>query len=373
MIKTFHKTICILLLPLLLTSCWDYRDIDKRSIELAIGVDEVNDKLEFTGEIAKLPTGGGKAEITEVYKYYSLGKNFEGSRANFDARATAPDFPGAVRAVVFSKNYAETEGIESYVNRLYYIPDFRSSVLLAVSKDPTNEFFNGEIINHIAIGYALEDTIKSLSEKGSALYKTLQQVKADIEFKDIGYFVPYVTKEDNAVKYLGLAVMKGSKLIDTVNHKDSNGFLFVLSKNPIATIPIPYPSDEKNLVGTKSFLKQRKIKTSYKNNKVNISIDLKFNTQLQYLYEFKSISKEDIIKFEKIISDQIKKEVVFALELSINQFQCDVFGFARYFKAENPEEYKQINWEQMYPDINFNVNVKTTIINTNLLDAKAKK
>ena len=187
MIKIFHKTLCILLLPLLLTSCWDYRDVDKRAIDLSIGVDEVNDKLEFTGEIAKLPT--------EVYKYYSLGKNFEGSRVHYDARVTAPDFSGAVRALVFSKKYAETEGIESYVNRLYYIPDFRSSVLVAISKEPTNDFFSGKVKNDIAIGYALENTIKTLSENGSAIYKTLQQVKADIEFKDIGYLVPYITQK----------------------------------------------------------------------------------------------------------------------------------------------------------------------------------
>lgn len=74
-----------------------------------------------------------------------------------------------------------------------------------------------------------------------------------------------------------------------------------------------------------------------------------------------------------MISDEIKKEVMFALELSKNQFRCDVFGFARYFKADNPEEYKQINWKEKYPDINFNVNVKTIIVNTNLLDIKSQK
>ena len=138
-------------------------------------------------------------------------------------------------------------------------------------------------------------------------------------------------------------------------------------------MPFPHPSDEKNLVSTKTFLKQRKIKTDYKNNKVNISIDLKLNTQLQYLYEFKSTSKDDIIKLEKMISDEIKKEVMFSLELSKNQFKYDVFGFARYFKGEHPEEYKQISWKEKYPNINFNVNVKTIIINTNLLDIKSNK
>jgi spore germination protein KC len=373
MIKTFHKIICIILLPLLLTSCWDYKDIDKRAIDLSIGVDQVNDKLEFTGEIAKLLSEGGMPQISEVYNYWSLGKQFEGSRVHNDAHLTAPDFLGAVRAVVFSKKYAETEGIESYVNRLYYIPDFRNSVLIAVSKERTSEFFKGKVKNDICIGYALEDTIKTLSDNGGNLYKTLQQVKADIEFKNIGYLVPYITKNNNTIEYLGLAAMKDSKLIGTVKREDSNGFLFILSKNPIATIPIPHPGDKNVLVTTKNSLKQRKIKTDYKNNKVNIYIDLKLNTQIQYLYEFKSISKDDIIKLEEAISDEIKKEVISALELTKNKFECDVFGFARYFKGDHPEEYKQIGWKEEYPYINFHVNVKTTITNTNLLDINSQK
>lgn len=373
MIKTFNRTICIFLIPLLLTGCWDYRDIDKKAIILSIGVDEINDKLEFTGEIAKLSKGGGKAKITEPYKYWSLGKYFEDSRAHLDARRTAPDFPGTVRTIVFSKKYADTVGIESYVNRLYYSPEFRKSVLITVSKEPTSEFFNNKIKNDISIGYAIENTIKNLSENGVALYKTLQHVKSDIEFKDIGYLVPYITKKDNSIEYLGFAVMKDSKLIGIVKHEDSNGFLFILSKNPKATIPIPHPGDKTILISIKNSLKQRKIKTEYKNNRINIYIDLKLNSQLQYMYEFKEISEEDIIELEKRISDKIKKDVMFALELSQEQFNYDIFGFARYFKADNPEEYKKTNWEEEYPDINFKVNVKVTITNTNLLDINAKK
>jgi spore germination protein KC len=373
MIKTLHKAIYILLLPLLLTSCWDYKDIDKRAIDLSIGVDEVGDKLEFTGEIAKLPAGGGKAQITDVYKYWSLGKYFEGSRAHYNAKINAKDFSGAIRAIVFSKKYAETEGIESYVNRLYYVPDFRSSVLLAVCKERTNEFFNGKVNNDICIGYALEDTIKTLSDTGAAIYKTLQQVKADIEFKNIGYFVPYITKTSNTIEYLGLAAMKDSKLIGTVKQEDSTGFLFLLLKKPISAITVSHPEDKNILISTKNFLKQRKIKTTYKNNKVHIYIDLKLNTQIQYLYEFKSIRNKDITKLEETVSDKIKKEVIFALELTKNKFKYDVFGFARYFKADHSEEYQRISWKEEYPYINFHVNVKTTITNTNLVDIKAHK
>lgn len=372
MIKDYHKLIVIILMCSLLAGCWNYNDVNKRSIVLSVGIDEVKGKVELTGEIAKILVTGGRAELTDVYEYQSVGKDFEEARVRRDAKITSEAFSGAARSLVFGRSYAETVGMESYINRRYYIPEFKGSIVVAVSKEPTRELFSGKIENDICIGYAIEDTIKTLSKNGEALNKTMQDIKADIEFKDIGYFVPYITKADNTVEYLGLAAMRDSKLIGTIKREDSIGILFVLSKNPVAIIPIPHPIDKENLISTKNSLKERKISTDFKDNKINFHIDLKLNTQIQYLYEMKPINKNEMEKLETTISQKIEEEIIKALELSKTQYKCDVFGFARYFQGNYPEVYKQMKWEEEYPNINFNVNVKTTITNTNLMDLNAK-
>lgn len=373
MIRNFHRLISITLACLLLAGCWNYNDVNKRSIVLSVGIDKVKDKVELTGEIAKISTTGGRTELTDVYEYQALGKDIEESRENRDARIASEAFSGAARSLVFSRRYAETVGMESYINRRYYIPEFKGSILVVVSKEPTKELFSGKVENDICIGYAIEDTIKTLSRNGEALHRTMQQIKSDIEFKDIGYFTPYITKAGNTIEYLGLAAMKDSKLIGTVKREDSYGILFILSKNPVTIIPVPHPSDKENLISTRNSLKERKISTDFKENKINININLKLNTQIQYLYEMEPVNKRDMKKLESMISHRIKEEIIKALELSKTQYKCDVFGFARYFQGDYPEEYKQIKWEEEYPNINFNVNVKTTITNTNLMDVNAEK
>lgn len=373
MIRNFHRLISITLACLVLSGCWNYNDINKRSIVLSVGIDGVKDKVELTGEIAKILTTGGRAELTDVYEYQALGKDIEESREHRDARIASEAFSGAARSLVFSRRYAETVGMESYINRRYYIPEFKGSILVVVSKEPTKDLFSGKVDNDICIGYAIEDTIKTLSKNGEALHKTMQQIKSDIEFKDIGYFAPYITKAGNTVEYLGLAAMKDSKLIGTVKREDSYGILFILSKNPVTIIPIPHPSDKENLISTRNSLKERKISTDFKENKINININLKLNTQIQYLYEMEPVNKRDMENLESMISHKIKEEIIKALELSKTQYKCDVFGFARYFQGDYPEEYKQMKWEEEYSNINFNVNVKTTVTNTNLMDVNAKK
>ena len=377
MISRYNKIICVMILPLFLTGCWDYKDVNKRSIDLSIGVDEVDNKLEFTGEIAKLQSSSqgskGTSQITDVYKYRSLGMYFEGSRGEYDAKNPGPDFSGATRVVVFSKKYAEKTGIKSYINRLYYVVGFRNSVLVTVSKEPTNEFFNGKVKNDICIGYAVEDTVRQLEADGGALYKTVQDILSDIQFGDIGYLVPYITRDKDTIKYLGLAAMKDSKLEGTIKSEESNGFLFILSKKPVTISVIPNPSDEKKLLSIRTILGRRSIKTSYIDKKINIYIDLKLNAQLQYEYSMEPLSKNDMKKIEDTVSNKIKEDINSAIKRSQNDFKCDVFGFARDFKAENPEYYREINWKEEYPKAVFHVNVETTIKNTNLMDPNGKK
>ena len=376
MIRKYKGIMFILFLALLLSGCWDYKDVDKRSIVLSNGLDDVNGKIQYTSEIAKLTSGdrtsGAKAQIAGTYNNVAEGENFEGARLSYDAQIPSGAFLGTQRVVIFSRKYAEG-GIKSYINRYYNSQDSRSSALVIVCKEPVKEFLSGKVENDISIGYGAEDTIRHLSDVGGALYKTVQEINSDIFFSDIGYLIPYITKKKDIVEYLGLVAMKDSKLVGVVSREDSGGFLFILAENPGSTMAIPNPSNQKNLLSIKSTLKKRKIKTSYEDNVINIYIDLELNSELSYPYKVEPISDEDIKKTEEIVSEKIKKALFSAVERSKNEFGCDVFGFARYFKSQNISIYRKINWKKEYLNANFHVTVKTKIINTNLIDTNAKE
>jgi spore germination protein KC len=378
MISRNKKIICILLLPSLLTGCWDYSDINKRTITLSVGVDEVNDKIEYSGEIAKIASDSSSnkttASVSDVYNYTALGTGFETARGDFNAEVPAEDFSGALRAIVFSKKYAERKGITSYINRVYSSAQFRNSVLVAISSEPTREMFSGKIQSDISVSYGIEDTIRYLERKGIAVYKTIQQINSDNRFETIGYLVPYITRDNTTVKYLGMAAMKDGKLAGIIKTEESSGFLFVLAKKTSMSYAIPNPNDENNLFSVTTTLQKRNIKTSFKDNKVNIDINLKLNSKLAYQYNgLDPISKQDIKKIEELISNKTKKEVISAIKRSQEEFKSDIFGFARYFKARNLEKYKTINWKEKYLEAIINVNVETTIKNTTLLDPNIKK
>lgn len=375
MIRNYKRIVIVPLLTIFLAGCWDYTDVNRRSDILSTGVDIVDGNIEYTSEVAKLISQGGKSEekaqITGIYKNTAEGKYFEGARAAYNSKLPLEVFLGAKRALIFSEAYAKT-GIESYIKRYYNSQEFRNSALTTVCRESMKEFYSGMVENDISAGYAVEDTIKYLSDKGAALYKTVQEINSDINFGDIGYLLPYVVKNQNTIEYIGLAAMKDSKLAGVIKREDSSGFLYILSKKASTMIPVPHPKNKNNMISIKSNLSKRKIKTTFENNEVNIYIDLRFSSQLAYTYKIEPVSEEDMNKIKDKVLEKIKNDVLKALERSQNEFESDVFGFGRYFKAQNIKTYREINWKEEYLKAKFHVNVNTKITNTNLIDINAK-
>ena len=377
MANKIRKLILVTLLSLLLSGCWDFEDINKRSITLSIGVEEMDEQIIFNGEIAKLASesnkGGTSATVTDVYYYTAKGKDFEEAKYDFDYKIPNTDFTSAVRCVALSKQYAQKAGIESYINRFSFMPGFRSSVLVVISEQNTKELFEEKVTNDISTGHGIENTIKYLEKNGYAEYTTVQDIRQDISFEDIGFVLPYIKKENDTIKYLGLAVMKDSKFIGVINADESIGTLYLTTKNASGIEKIPISQNKSNLASIKTKLNRRKIKTRCENGQIYIDIKLNINSNLLYEYIEEPIADEAIKKLESIIQDMIKQEVSSSIKRSQEEFRCDIFGFARYFKADNPKLYKTINWAEEYPDVQFNVEVKSKIINYNLINTKAGK
>lgn len=367
----------LLLLVLVLSGCWDYEDINKRSITLSLGIDKKDGDIIFNGEIAQLVSSSNKigstASITDVYQFNSMGKDFEEARYNFDYKIPTMDFSGSVISVVISKEYAQEIGLESYINRFSFISGFRPSALVVISEQHTEELFKEKVLNDISTGHSIQNIVRYLERGGTSIYTTIQNVRQNISFKEIGFLLPYIKKEKDTIEYLGLAVIKDSKFIGVIKAGDSTGTIYLINNKASHDETIPNPQNKDNLLSIKTKLKKKKITTSVVDNKINIDVNLDLNSMILYEYTRQSISKETVKELETIIANKVKEEVISSIERSQQEFKSDIFGFARYFKGDNPQIYKTINWIEEYPNVSFNVHVKSKITSFNLINTKVKE
>ncbi len=359
---------------IILTGCWDYMDIDKRTIALGVGVEIGDEKVHFTIENARISSiqkeQSGKQQLRDVYVAHHHGKNFEEARLKINSGLPYPVFLGATRVVVWGKNFAK-KGIEPYLNRIDKIYDYRKTVLAVISREDPQEVFNLKINRDIAVSFLIENTINNLTNRGSALYKTIGELLSDIAMDDVGDLMPYIGIEEGTVEYLGLVVLKNGKLVGIIDLEDTDGAIYMIAEDPTLVEEIKSPEGN-NTFSFQINIKKRDITTQYKEEKVIINTNLELRGELQYQYSIRPISEELVKKMEKVLSDKIKKDIEDIFKRSQEEFKCDIFSIAKYFRADYPEVYKNMNWEKEYLDAELNLDIKTTIQNLAFTDPNAE-
>lgn len=376
MLNKRHSLLLVIFpLTTLLTGCWDYRDINMTNISISTGVDIVNGETEYTGEVAKIIAAqgksGDKAQSIGVYNFHAYGKDLEQTRQDFDSGVPYPHFLGASRAVIFSTAYAK-QGLTPYMQRIAHIYDYRKTLLPVISREPPSEMFNVKVDNDISVAFLIDDILYSLTKQGKAIFPTVGNVLSEADMKTIGSLIPYVGIKEGSIKYLGLCVLKDLKLIGIIDLQDTDGLLYILAKKPALSEALPGVNNPENELIFSTALRNRKIETNYIDGKVIINIDLKINAALSYQYYPEPLDESKLTLMEDMISHSIQKKVMTIINRSQVDYACDFMGFAKYFRAQNPLAYREINWEESYKDAEINVNVATKINTLSFSDPNAK-
>jgi spore germination protein KC len=373
----YKKLLYILLcLPIILTTgCWDSRDINEKCIVISLGVDRVDSLIEFSGEIVKLTKtkeSEEQAKSSGVYTLLSYGRTFEEARVNYNSNNPYPTFLGATRVTVFGENYAK-EGIEPYVNRIDSLYDYRKTLLPVVSREPPKEIFEIETNKDIAIGFLIDDILTHLKETDASICPNIGDLLSVIAFGQEGFLIPYIGKELNDIKYIGLCVFKDSKLVDIIDIKDTKPILYLLGNNPKIIEVIPNPLNDENKYSFSVKIDKRTINTSYINNNIVIDVNLDLDAELRYQYYIKKLDDKMLKDLENQLTVKITDSIQEIIVRAQKKFECDIFTFGQIFKSQHLEEYNKINWEYTFLTAAINVNVKTEIINKNLKSADKKE
>lgn len=365
--------VCILcFLSLLLNGCWDYKDIEKRSLVMTIALDKSGpDTVRFDDEVAEFIYTTSTQIHYNLIHYHGEGTNFDRARVDIESSVRNELNNGSVRALVIGEKLAKENGIEEYLNRTNKLYDIRKTINLVISKVPTNNLIENSVKKNQSVGFFVEDNISTLF-RHSHINVTLAKAVSDSRIDGLGTLIPCIDIVDAKLKYVGLAVIKDSKLIDTLSLWDTTGILLVNAPKVPLTIPLTDPEDVSNTAGFKLTNTKKKVKTSYDNDEVAIDLSLDVKAAMTHQYKLVPKDEEDIKKLEEALNKNLKALVEEAVKKSQNDYQIDIFEFIKYFKAQHPMKYRNISWREVYPKANINVKVKTHIIDKNGMDYENK-
>ncbi len=371
----------ILINTIILSACWNYREIDKIEILAGAAVDKDKDTNKFilTMELIE-PTGknGGLESKIIQTKGDTI---FNALREAIELNGKKI-YWGHSKIMIISEEVAKHD-IISLIDVVLRDAEIRGENEMFISKDNTaseilykTHKVGKEIISY-DINAALENQ-KSISYyPGTNFWKFTEQLLT----KDSSPIVPCINLESQEegpiFKVVGSGAFKKGKLVGYLDHLETRSVLLTKDEMKGGFIVVESEVDGKKHKSTlEIFGSKTKVKPEYKDNKLTMNIDIEIETGIIELDGEKDFIEE---KGREILQKDAENNIKNNMKKTINKaqidFESDIFGFAGIIMREMPKEWKkkiQPNWEEEFKRLDTNIQVKVNIRDSALLSKPIK-
>lgn len=408
-----HITAIFLMLLLLFTpGCWDRRELEEQAFVEAIGVDQAkNRQMAVTFRIS-IPaktglgqSGGGGGD----------GEGSPAQKSTLRTTVVAPNIPAAMvlasayvnrelnlmhtKAIIFGESFAK-QGISPVLNFLSRYREMRRNVIVCVAKGEAHQLIDanapdleksytrywegmmtlkGKLGLHP--GTLFQNFISGLetAEKTEAMIYLAQNAKSrDKDFNELepppsfrkgnldikAGDIPRLS--GNPVEFLGTAVFKYDKLIDTLNFMETQAYLILNGTFQTGNFNIQDPGNKQNIITLE--VKQGTppmISVDTSEDPMQISEVLSLEGDL--------IAAEDILDtpdlelLEKAFNEHIK-EVSLAMLEKLQKKGADLVGYSQYAKRNflTRQQWCDFGWSEKFKDAEISLNFEFRLRRTGL-------
>ncbi|MBW5446504.1 Ger(x)C family spore germination protein [Cohnella sp. CFH 77786] len=393
--KRIGLIICSLLI---LTGCWDKRELKKIGIVTAIGVDKGSDPgdLIFTAQVMD-PTAleeGTSPEKASVELVSSTGKTvFEGLRKllqDFDRRG----YYAHNKIIVVSEKLAK-EGLLPVLDMMKRSIEVKSYVWLCIAKGTEARKVLGvkqEGIENVQANYLKGIVENKRSNFNSAtltmleFYKivlgsgrhpvvtTFSIVKKEslpVEEKELGPVTDHV-------RLSGGTVFQKDKLVGFLNEVETRGYNWTVGRAENGIIPIPSVIDEGKPASIEIISTEAKIKPEMKARSVSFTIEInerivlvedqglgEIKTDQQWFLYLEKVEREAAKKTEREVEKAVRKA---------KELRTDFLGLGSALNKKYPKTWKKMEdqWDRELPDLEVNVKANVRIVGSGELRGPLK-
>lgn len=408
----------LLFLSLLLTGCYDAREVDDQVYSIVIGLDKgVHNRVRLTVQYATYQ-GGGSGSGGGMEK--GGGGGGEEERQSAGAIVHTIEAPTILegldllncavsrrismvhtKMIVISEALAR-EGIANYLGPLARYRETRRTMQMVIVKGSAEKFI---LENKTSIGESISKTIELMTSQAEntgyfprvsfhdfyrstiSSYGQAYACYAGVnDFKEIKTgeqgegplkthlnLVPGKIPRKGVVKreFIGTAVFSGDRMVGSLDGEETRYFLMVKGLFDRGIITIKDPEKPGATIPLDVRLGRKpKIKTRFAGNRPVIDIDLNIEADvgaIQSRISYENINK--INELNKALASDIKRGVEDVVKKTQKDYQSDIFYFGENFAHYFPtiEDWEKYNWSSHYPQAQVNVHVEVNIRRTGLM------
>ncbi|WP_431091074.1 Ger(x)C family spore germination protein [Paenibacillus sp. 8b26] len=359
----------MLTLVLLLTGCWNRRELNELAIAVGMGIDKHGDQFRVSvqvvdpGEAASKKGAGGGAPAT---LYTTEADTVLEAIRKITTLSPRKMYFSHLRICVVGESIA-TEGMAKALDLLSRDHEFRTDFYIVVSKGtsaedtlkimtpldpiPANDLFSSlessEKSWSPSMTVTLDELIAALTSEGMQPILTGLRIVGNTE---MGESNSNVQKIDPPVRlqYSGLAVFRKDKLIGWLDETESRGYNYILGKVQSSVGFVACPEGGK--VVTEIIRTQTAIKGSVHRGepRINIKMHVEANVGEVECQALDLTKVSTIYELEKKLEEKIEEIMKSAVRKAQKSYKSDIFGFGEAIHRADPKTWNALkkNWDR---------------------------
>lgn len=382
MVRRIVHLIGIIFISLLLSGCWDKREINDLAIATAISIDKKDDEYHVSAQVV-LPTelsmkgGMGSSPVT---LYEASGKSVNEAIRKLTQVSPRIIYLGHLRVVVISEELAK-EGIATTVDFLSRGWELRSDFYMIVSKGrdakeilnvqtsleqiPSNELYNilhtseANYSSTVAVNFfELKTNLERDGKEGVLTgVEILGDPKKGSSKQNVEMIIP-----DAKIKFKELAVFKKDKLVGWLDEQESRGFNEATNQVKSTIGLVSCPDGGEVSIHTKKYNSKIKSKTTSNNPEIEIKVNIVANLG-EVSCDIDLTKEKTIEMLQKEYEKVVKNDIQETIKVVQQKYQSDIFGFGAAIYKSNPQQWKKVkdNWDEIFAELPVSVEVKVQI------------
>lgn len=383
--KVCIKSLILILLISLLGGCWDRTELNDLALITALAFDKSeNNQIKVTvqivipqsqGGVGMMGGGGsGTAKKTTV-RTEEHGFDTADALSKLQRKIPRKLFWGQCKIFIFSESLAKT-GIREQFDFLVRHPQPRERAFMFISKGKAADAL--ELFPPIERSSA--EVLRKLSELQIGIRVTIEQMSIMLKGDSQTAALPllYILPKNKSaepfqtIPYIfGTAVFKKDKMVGEISEKVTRGVMWI--KNEIKEYTVTYEANEaEGLVSLKPVKANVKLIPKIEGEKWKMTLKVQTEGDIVQNSTLLNPMNPDLLSnMNKAFANDVRGRIQLALQEIQERLKVDILGFATEFHRKYPKQWEKNkdNWEELFPKVEVNLDIKTQILRPGLINS----
>ncbi|CAN7243419.1 Ger(x)C family spore germination protein [Paenibacillus sp. LjRoot153] len=364
--------ICMGVLMMLLTGCWNRRELNELAVVLAVGIDSADGQYEVSVQVAEPSQmsrnrGSDRSPVSIFSQKAST--LFEALR-KITTKSSRKMYVAHIRLVIFDEQTARN-GIKEPLDFLFRDHEVRPDFYIVVTKGTTAKdvvsfITPTEMLPSIGLYKTLKvsekvwaptaavkvtEMLEKLSKTGVEPVLPWGKIVGDVEKGKTMENVKQSTRFSE-FQYFGVSVFRDDRLVGWLNESDSKAYNYITNNVSSTVGKIKCPQSEGDFVVEVTRSKV-KIVPSIQQGEPRIQLDTKIEANLGEIGCPVDLSDEATLHAMQEAAQESLGKIFMHGVREAQSMGSDIFGFGEAFHRKYPRQWAQwkANWNQKFKQI----------------------